>query len=969
MATGQLKTQPAVHVIAAGLTRQEWLADRRKPAIRFLRILPGCHWLIAQLTFLVQPRLVKAACRRVGNNDKSAVVRQLLAQGNWLGDLFLWTPSALRSERLDREIQAVDWLISTTHGFDNAEELTLQLITRLENNLAPESRKLLSGLKTSMIQAAQQRLAPLLTIEASTSHQCLSLAREAQDIHDCIQRLCQRLAQDKQLIHQTYGVDITLDQPTTLKLGCGDTHLDGESTTLIGLKSGKKLLYKPRDMALEQALSALLEPGAIPKILSKDGYGYQEHVIAGTPDAAMGTYLGRLIAGLDVLGTVDLHQENLIIGTNQAWLVDGETVLHRRYIQQQQQQNSTKLVLPPLGDSVLVLGVVAPPVETTFAGSSFWRLDHGLSRLSLQRDLLNDQTQRHVLVPLNTIEQNLLKAYAKQLEQDAKTGGLPWRQLKNLRGLRRRIVMRNTSIYGALLRQMRRHQNRRYSERTLEGLWELFHSNPKHPLLVDLATAEALELAKGHIPFFTTRIGSPRLDPINGIEIPANQHRSVLQEVHRRQRQRTSRRDQIWQVGLLHSALLLFRPPELNQNPVQSGDIIRSIEMIKEHLNQTALNWQGESLWLTMDRSASTRACFGLDRNLYGGSQGITLALQWLNSKRPVTQFRPKIWQRLEKLDGPAIAEINGDLLAWALHPQTPKPLPHPWLKALKKINHGLAQRLGKQSQTSDLPIPSCDLISGLAGLIGSVNLTLQNHKHQDKISLIQLQLRSVQLLLNLQSEDGSWPDDGNPRTSGLTGWSHGSAGVAAALGAVHNQAPKELATQIRCAIARAIEHELKWLNERGDWLDRRIANDQRTAVGQSWCHGAPGALLAAVVLHRYGLNNIDKMEQWIDFAIASTLRARPSVDGLCCGTSGLLLIQEIAAKEFDMPKLKSRATILRTLLAQKICNRQARFSDYFPLKHHPPGLFDGYSGVAIALHLSGTDHRIKSLLSYGLLT
>ena len=964
MTTRQLKTQTALQVIAAGLTRQEWLADRRKPVIRLLRSLPGCHWLIAQLAFLVQPRLVKAACRRVGNNDKSAVVRQLLAQGNWLGDLFVWTPSALRSQRLDREIQAVDWLISTTHGFDSADELTLQLITRIENNLAPESRKLLSGLKTSMIQAAQQRLAPLFTIEASSSHQYLCLAREAQDIHDCIKRLCQRLAQDIQLIHQTFGVNITHDLPTTLELGCGDTHLDGESTTVIGLSSGKKLLYKPRDMALEQALSALLEPGSIPKILSKDGYGYQEHVKAGTPDAGVGIHLGRLIAGLDVLGTVDLHQENLIIGTNQAWLVDGETVLHRRYIQ----QHSTKLILPPLGDSVLVLGVVAPPVKTTLAGSSFWRLEHGLSRISLQTDLLNDQHQRPVLVPLNTIEQNLLKAYTKQLEQDAKTGGLPWRQLKNLRGLRRRIVMRNTSIYGALLRQMRRHKYRRHAERSLEGLWELFHSNPKQPLLVDLATAEALELAKGHIPFFTTRIGSPHLDPINGIEIPANQHRSVLQEVHRRQRQRTSRRDQIWQVGLMRSALLLFRPQELNQNPVQSGDINRAIEMIKEHLDQTALNWQGESLWLTMDKSSSTRTCFGLDRSLYGGSQGITLALQWLNSKRPVTQFRPKIWQRLEKLDGLAIAEINGDLLAWALHPHAPKPLPHPWLKALKKINHDLAQRLEKISQTSDLPIPSCDLISGLAGLIGSVNLNLQIYKHQDNINLIQLQLRSVQLLLNLQREDGSWPDDGNRRKAGLTGWSHGSAGIAAALGAVHNQAPKEMAKQIRSAIAGAIEHELKWLNERGDWLDRRIANDQQTAVGQSWCHGAPGALLAAVALHRYGLKNIDKMEQWLDLAIASTLRARPRVDGLCCGTSGLLLIQEIAAKEFDLPKLKSHATILRNLLAQKICNRQAKFSDYFPLRYHPPGLFDGYSGAAIALLLSGTDHRIESLLSYGLL-
>ena len=967
MATGKLQTQPALQLIAAGLTRQEWLADRRKPAIRSLRSLPGCHWLIAQLTCLIQPRLVKAACQRVGSKDKIALIQQLLAQGNWLGDLFHWTPSELNSKRLVREIKAVDWLIENTnsHILDRTEKLTLQLLARIEGNLDPEPRKLLTALKTSLIQSTQQRLTPLWKNETSTPHQYLSLAREAQDIHDCIQRLCQRLAKDKQLIHQTFGINITRDQPTTLEMGCGDVHRDGESTTLIGLRNGKKLLYKPRDMALEQALSELLEPTAIPKILLMDGYGYQEHVMAGTPDAAVGSQLGRLIAGLDVLGAVDLHQDNLVIGANQAWLVDGETVLHRRCIK----QHNTKMITPPLGDSVLVLGVVAPPVKTTLAGSNFWRLDHGLSQISLQKDLLSEQHQSHLLVPLSTLEQNLLNGYEKQLRQNASSSGLPWHQLKNLRGLRRRIVMRNTSTYGALQRNMRRQKNRRNYERTLDGLWELFHSNRQHPLLADLATAEALELAKGHIPFFTTRIGSSSIDPIDGIEIPANQHRPVLHEVHRRQRQRASRLDQIWQVTLLRSALLLIRPPILNQNPVQSGDIIHAIQMIKEHLDKTALSWKEEPLWLTLDQSGSTRTSFCLDRNLYGGSQGIRMALQWLNLEHPVTKFRPKSWQRLGKLDGPAFAEINGDLLAWGLHPHAPKPLPHHWLKALEKINHALADNLDQQSPTSDLPIPSCDLISGLAGLIGSVNLTRQNDKYKNNSNLIQLQLRSVQLLLNLQREDGSWPNDDNPRTPGLTGWSHGSAGVAAALGAIHNQVPQAMAQQIRSAIARAIEHELHWLNERGDWLDRRIADDQRPAIGQSWCHGAPGALLAAVVLHRYGLKNINNVEQWLDFSIASTLRARPSVDGLCCGTSGLLLIQEIAAQEFKLPQLNNRATILRKSLAKKICNHQAKFSDYFPLEHHPPGLFDGYSGVAVALLDSGTGRHIQTLLSFGLLT
>ena len=63
-------------------------------------------------------------------------------------------------------------------------------------------------------------------------------------------------------------------------------------------------------------------------------------------------------------------------------------------------------------------------------------------------------------------------------------------------------------------------------------------------------------------------------------------------------------------------------------------------------------------------------------------------------------------------------------------------------------------------------------------------------------------------------------------------------------------------------------------------------------------------------------------MERWRELAIKGSLRARPTVDSLCCGTSGLLLIQELAADEFKNNELKERAACIRKELAQKTYNQ-----------------------------------------------
>lgn len=970
MTTGDLSSQNVASLIAAGLTRQEWLTDRRKSTILLLRLIPGSSWLITTAIILTRPRLANIACVRAKSEDKVSLIRQLLAQGNCIGDLFNWTPQGLSKERLNKEMKSVDLirLIIGDKDISNPRKIAITLIESLQSQLEPEPNLILESMKQSLIQAIAERIQPYSQKIDGNTVQLLAFARAINNLKIFIETLCQRLTKNKQYISDVLGIDIIQDKPKTAKMGCGDIHIDGKSTTLIIVQSGKKFLYKPRDMALEAVLRDILVPDSIPKILLGDGYGFQEFVETNSPNEHVGTQLGKLIAQLDVLGAVDIHHENLIFGTNKVSLVDGETILHRRFIAQRENQ----MKLPALGDSVLVLGVITPPVRKTLAGGHFWQMDHGLSRLVTQKKIVNYMHQENELVPLTAFEINLLKGFEQLQRKSREREFLTWKSLKQFRGLRRRVVMRNTSIYSSLKREIFQVSKKCDTEEILDKLWKLFLLNPNHSQLSDLATVEAIELAKGHIPFFTTKIGSRKLDRVHGIQLPANQHRTVLQDAKRRQRERTSRNQQLCQVTLLRSALLLFRQPDLNKQNLNPGDIRYAIQIIINHLDKTALNWKGEKLWLTVQRMSGSKTCFVVDRRLYGGSEGINLVLHWLDGKKHLaTGLRSNNWKSIEALDAHAIAEINGDLLAWSLNSKKTDSLPQQWFQSLHRIKQNITQRLNHTQKFSEFSVPCCDLISGLAGLIGSVNLTLNKCNSRDSDALVQLQLKISELLLILQEEDGSWPEI-DPLLTGLTGWSHGSAGIAAALGVVHTKASAVMASQIRIAIDRAIKHELNWLDEYGNWIDKRtldLENSEAKGRGVSWCHGAPGALLAAVVLHRSELDYLDNVRIWREFALSSTLGARPCVDGLCCGNSGLLLIQEMAAREFNDSRLLDRAQELRGELAKKACNRQLTFADYFPLRYHPPGLFDGYSGVALALASDGNDLRVQKLLSHGLIS
>jgi type 2 lantibiotic biosynthesis protein LanM len=154
----------------------------------------------------------------------------------------------------------------------------------------------------------------------------------------------QRLASDWSEIKNTFQADVELEKVVAIKLGLSDLHQNGRSVIELTFDSGLKLIYKPKDLALEVAYFELLnclnekdvpQKFKLLKIISRSDYGwveYVEHSPLKDKQAAVRYYqrAGMLLCLLYILSGTDFHNENIIASGEQPVLIDMEMLLSGR---------------------------------------------------------------------------------------------------------------------------------------------------------------------------------------------------------------------------------------------------------------------------------------------------------------------------------------------------------------------------------------------------------------------------------------------------------------------------------------------------------------------------------------------------------------------------------------------------------------------------------------------------------------
>lgn len=770
-------------------------------------------------------------------------------------------------------------------------------------------------------------------------------------------------------------------------------------------------------------------------VLNRDGYGFMEWVEHRPceTEAELARFYGnagRVLALLYLLGCTDCHHENLIASGDQLLLIDTETLLeadHRDLISDDPDgADALSALQTSLLGSVLrtgllpqrlmmgagrrravdisALGIHPPPVEQEQPGWLGLNSDGMLRGHSLRPCELPTSLPVALGSPerLTDFVEELCGGFRLQLQEAQRLRPAWQAALEEFRGQPRRLVARNTRLYFAIQRQMLEPAALRTAAAQglqLEQLCRSFVLAREQPLNWPMFRAEILQMERLDIPFFEHRIDGEELPLPEGLETIAGFMASSGLAAAQRRLDQLDQAEIAFQEQLIRGAIAArhLRSRAAEQvagasgpegdgsvaEPIGTDVLVREAFRLGEDLWAAAIrDRQGRPEWLGLDLERNGESFrFGLiGHGLYAGASGLALLFAALAQAREgadAAHWRQRAWCCFEGLadwvnrdrtdllfrlvrDQPyGLAGTGGMLLVLQLMGQAE-------LSTAQSLANRLIDQLRPERLLAD---EALDLLGGVAGLIGP--LLLSRHPRAEELAQL-----CGERLLQLQLEEGGWPSDGEARQQrrALTGLSHGAAGIAAALAKLAIRSGDQRMAE---AAMRAVAYERSVFNpERGNWPDFRGSNEAKAFV-LSWCHGAPGILLARQALSAAGLAD---EACGVEMAIArhSTLGMLEPLQSvgpetpthLCCGALGLtsVLRADALASGIALPPEVSRT--------EQAVVQRARASGAYNLFSTDtgsvlmPGFFHGLAGIAMALLEAGQGQRwLPTVLSAGLLT
>ena len=183
---------------------------------------------------------------------------------------------------------------------------------------------------------------------------------------EAVEEFLQRLGSDWEQIQQSFQKDGELGQVIAVEASLSDPHHCGRSVFIVKFSSNLKLVYKPKNLGLEQGYFELIDwinkqgvtlPLKVLKILNCSTYGWIEFVEAlpcKNQQAVKSYYqrAGMLLCIVYVLKGTDFHYENLIACGEQPVLIDLETLFHNDPQIQEDDNRAMSLAQKELQNSV-----------------------------------------------------------------------------------------------------------------------------------------------------------------------------------------------------------------------------------------------------------------------------------------------------------------------------------------------------------------------------------------------------------------------------------------------------------------------------------------------------------------------------------------------------------------------------------------------------------------------------------------
>lgn len=712
-------------------------------------------------------------------------------------------------------------------------------------------------------------------------------------------RLCQDYHRDRDVVDRLFPLTTNVCV-RSVDLNVGDTHSNGRSVSILNLMScDDSLIHKPRSGAPEVLFALLVtwanEQGFRPQIIATQALNLGDHSwvkasiskpcidIAEVRDYY--TRLGGLIALCYCLSITDIHRDNLVAHGAFPVIVDLETIAHTqlRYLEGHQHVGAAAVRALTM-ESVLATGILPSPQLHIVSGETVRTDISGMSANEDQVMFVKEpyfanagMDTMHVDARKTKIESTnhlpMLRGKVQKPESFADEILQGFTQMYRLLGDHREELISDEGPLSSLPRVPIRHITGP-TETFSRILWNSYHPDflrdqAKRDGFLDriyqthqeiqvgsaLCTSERNQLSNGDIPIFTAFGELTTLSGGDGAEIENAIDRTGFDQVKHRLR-KLSPQDLDYQQSVIRGSLRsasIHRnmewpraKPRAYRSSASEDWLIDGAVGIADYLLATATWVGGRPYWLNYALEANKywmpRA---VGQDFYSGASGIGVFLAHLGSVTSDIRFTETAKAILDhslmdlqtasiELASPSLgmtSAFDGLLYlatTWAALTKDANPITIAVENSIKHYEIALSADVNH------------DVVGGSAGSI--LALCAASPYVADDSAISKLVLLGLSRLKETArgAPDSYWWPTGLRTETGMIGFSHGSSGIALALG---RGASLVSSHDFDDLIAGAFRYERKASTPRtGSSYESRDSN--RDALF-AWCHGDPGLALS----------------------------------------------------------------------------------------------------------------------------
>lgn len=814
-----------------------------------------------------------------------------------------------------------------------------------------------------------------------------------------------RLADDWPVVAGRFAPDGAPGELVAVEPTEGDLHGGGRGPVILVFRSGVRVVYKPRSLALDahfQSVVAWLDAhGQHPQlrrveVVDRGAYGWTEfipHRPCTSRDQLEAFFQrqGSYLAVLYVLGSSDFHRENVIAEGQHPVLVDLETLFLPGISRADDNRGSDK-ARRALADSVLRVGLLPRRVW----GSDPWRgidlsglagdaeqytpfgVPHwdgiGTDRMHIVRKQvpLGPATNRPILADTAVDAADFAADIVAGFERTyrlilnhresllAPDGPLALFENDDVR-----VVLRPTRTYSVLLQEGCHPDflsNAVDRDRLFDLLWATV---PYAEHLEPVVEVEQADLRAGDVPRFMSPAGSKDLRAGSRRAVADYFQTSGLQEARDRVG-RISERDLRRQSWLVRASLATAsKNPRSGwqregREPMASGKgavrarALNLARSLGQRLGELAFEGPDDAAWIGLTTGAEDRwSLCPVRTDFYDGLPGVAMFLSYLGTTTRDERFSSLARKALglagqtAPMEPPAGAPIGGFTgyggLIYAYCHLAPLLDAPELLTAAEELVDPLAELV-----TLDV---EHDIIGGAAGCIAAL-LCLYECRPSERV--LQAAISCGERLLATATPFGRGLGWNKPTMAGqaLAGFAHGAAGESWALLRLAERTGEKAFEQ---AAWSAIEYERTLFSHSArNWRDvRNLDSGERAGDADgprytsAWCHGAPGIGLARLDLLRRFPD--ETMQDEVAVACDTTMRTGFGLNhSLCHGDLGNVELLTRAATTRVFRDLHPRVEAIVEGIVTDIESEGPRCG--IPLHVESPGLMTGLAGIGFGL-------------------